>query len=98
MSYSEIDHGASPPHVSLPRDYNAAVDFVDRHVAQGRGDRVVFSDDRGRMSYGELASRVARAGNALRALGVEPEQRVALVMLDTVDFPALFWGAIKAGI
>jgi benzoate-CoA ligase family protein len=98
MSYSEIDHGAAPPRVAIPRDYNAAVDFVDRHVVEGRGDRVAFTDDRTSMTYAELAARVARAGNALRAAGAEPEQRVALVLLDTVDFPAMFWGAIKAGV
>ena len=38
-----------------------------------------------------------RAGNALRALGVRPEQRVLLLLTDTVRFPALFFGAIKIG-
>jgi len=26
------------------------------------------------------------------------EERIALVMLDTVDFPVAFWGALRAGI
>src|SRR5664279_3288013 len=38
-----------------------------------------------------------RAAGALKAMGVQPEQRVALVMLDGVDFPATFLGAIKLG-
>ena len=33
----------------------------------------------------------------LEALGVKRETRIAMLMLDTVDFPAVFWGAIKAG-
>ena len=40
---------------------------------------------------------MARTGNALCGLGVEPEQRVAMCMLDSVDFPSVFWGAVKAG-
>jgi benzoate-CoA ligase family protein len=83
--------------VTIPRDYNAAVDFVDRHVSEGRGSKVAFIDDRGPLSYAGLSEHVARAGNALRALGVGIEQRVALCMLDGVDFPSVFWGAIKAG-
>jgi len=83
--------------VTVPRDYNAAVDFVDRHVAEGRGAKVAFIDDRGSLTYAGLAKRTARAGNALRALGVHEEQRVAMCMLDTVDFPCVFWGAVKAG-
>ena len=41
--------------------------------------------------------QAARAGNALRALGLEIEQRVAMCMLDGRDFPTVFWGAIQAG-
>jgi 4-hydroxybenzoate-CoA ligase/benzoate-CoA ligase len=71
---------------------------VDRHVAEGRGARVAFRDDAGSLTYGELAERTARVAGALRALGVDTEQRVALCMLDTVDFPCVFWGAIRAGV
>jgi 4-hydroxybenzoate-CoA ligase/benzoate-CoA ligase len=83
---------------TLPREYNAATHFVDRHLAEGRSARRAFTDDARSLTYAELADGVARAGNALLALGVEPEQRVALCMLDSVDFPCVFWGAIKAGV
>ena len=76
---------------------NAAVELVDRHVVAGRGGRIAYVDADGACSYAQLAERVNRAGNALRALGVEAEQRVLLVMLDTVDFAAAFLGAIKVG-
>ena len=33
----------------------------------------------------------------LRDSGVEHEQRVALLLNDTVDYPVAFWGAIRAG-
>ncbi len=95
--FSRVDASHSPPRVTIPREYNAAVDFVDRHVAEGRGDKVAFVDDRGSLTYSGLHERVSRAGNALRALGCGIEQRVALCMLDGVDFPTVFWGAIKAG-
>jgi len=84
--------------ITLPRAYNAATHFVDRHVAEGRGERVAFRDDAGSLTYGQLAERTARVAGAIRALGVEPEQRVALCMLDSVDFPCVFWGAIRAGV
>ena len=70
--YSEVDLHGSPPRVTFPRRYNAAADLVDRHLAEGRGDRVAYRDDRGEYSYRELAERVNRAGNALLALGIQP--------------------------
>ncbi len=82
----------------VPREYNAAADFIDGNLAAGRADKCAVVDDHGAHSYGELAALVNRCGNALRALGIPSEARVAMVMPDTVRFPAVFWGAIKAGL
>ena len=86
------------PHIVIPRDYNAAVDLIERNLKAGRGAKIAYIDDRGRYSYADLAERADRVANALRALGLEPEQRVMMALLDGIDFPALFLGAIKAGI
>jgi benzoate-CoA ligase family protein len=40
---------------------------------------------------------VNRAGNALAALGVEAEHRVLLALDDSIEFAAVFWGAVKLG-
>jgi 4-hydroxybenzoate-CoA ligase len=80
------------------RDYNAAVDFVDRNVAEGRGHRTACIDPARNVTYAELRDSAARIGPMLARLGIEPENRIGLILLDTVDFPILFWGAIRAGI
>ena len=97
VDLSRIDRSASPPRVELPRSYNLAVDLLHRHEREGRGDRVAVIDDEGRYTYKELTERATRSAGALRDLGVEPEQRVALCMLDGVDFVAAFFGAIYLG-
>jgi benzoate-CoA ligase family protein len=86
-----------PRFLELPRRYNAATHFIDRHIAEGRGSKTAFIDDKGSYTYAELNARVNRAGNLLKSQGVKPEQRVLLAMLDTIDFPTMFWGAMKIG-
>src|SRR5580700_9983945 len=78
--------------------YNAASDLIDRNIAAGRGDKPAFIDRQRRLTYADLQRDTARVANYLRGLGLRREERVALVLLDTVDFPVLFLGAIRAGI
>ena len=97
---TQPDAGAnsiSEPLPALPRRYNAAAYFVDRHIAEGRGDKLALIDDEGSYTCAQLAERVNRAGNALKQLGVQPEHRVLLCLYDSIDFAALFYGAIKIG-
>src|SRR5262245_27999151 len=84
--------------MSYPRIYNAAVDMVDRNVAEGRGTKPAFIDPGETLTYGELQARCNRMANLAATYGLEREARVALLLLDTVDFPVAFWGAIKAGV
>ncbi len=84
---------------SLPQGYyNAALDLLDRNLAEGRADKLAVIDDRGSYTYGEVTARANRFANALTALGIEREQRILLCLLDSVDFPAAFLGAMKAGV
>src|SRR5436190_18456375 len=78
--------------------YNAAADLIERNLAAGRGAKPAFIDDRGQCSYAEIAGRVSRFAGVLRRLDVRPEQRILLCLLDTIDFPTAFLGAIKAGV
>ena len=77
---------------------NAAEYFVARHLREGRGDRVAFTDPWRSLTYAELDAASARFAAGLQRAGIERERRIALVMLDTVDFPIAFWGALRAGV
>ncbi|MCX7149598.1 MAG: AMP-binding protein, partial [Rhodocyclales bacterium] len=95
---STVDQGASPPRVSIPRNYNAAYDLIQRNLQAGRTGKIAYIDDHGSYSYGDLAERVNRFGNVLAGIGMEAENRVMLCLLDTIDFPTAFLGSIQAGI
>src|SRR6267142_1432650 len=78
--------------------YNAVTWLLDRNVDEGRGAKLAFTDTVSELTYGDLQKQSRRVANMLRRLGVRREERVAMIMLDTVDFPAVFLGAIRAGI
>ncbi|HEV2573199.1 MAG TPA: benzoate-CoA ligase family protein [Beijerinckiaceae bacterium] len=79
-------------------EYNAASDLVDRTVAAGFANKAAFIDPTRQITYRELQQRCNRFANGLHRLGIRREERIALITLDTVDMPVIFWGAIKAGI
>ena len=81
----------------LPEEFNAASYFVDRHIAEGRGDKVAIECGDRLVTYRQLFESVNQVGNALKKLGVRPEERVFLLLLDTPEFAASFFGAIKIG-
>jgi len=84
-------------HIDLPREFNAARHFVDRHLEEGRADKVAIECGEERVTYRQLLERVNRTGNALKKLGVRQEERLALLLLDTPEFGSSFFGAIKMG-
>jgi len=77
--------------------FNLATALVDSHVAAGRGDRPAIRSAGTTLTYADVALAMNRAGNALRSLGIEPEQRVALLLHDSLEFVAAFLGAVKIG-
>src|SRR5471030_460417 len=78
--------------------YNAATWLLDRNVDEGRADKLAFTDTVSELTYRGLQQQTRRVANLLRRLGVRREERVAMIMLDTTDFPIMFLGSIRAGI
>ena len=80
------------------RPYNAVSDFVDANVARGLGDKDRLHRSR---PFADLR-RAASAQHPLRQRACARsacahEERVALLLHDTVDYPVAFWGTIRAG-
>ena len=83
--------------LTLPDTFNVATAYVDANVAAGRGARTAFLYREQQITYQDVLDQVNRTGNALRALSLEVEQRVALLLLDCPEFVYSFFGAMKIG-
>ena len=80
---------------------NAAVYFVDRHIDEGRADKPAFIEVDGAkrsISYGDLAHQSALFAGALSRADIRRDERMAMIVLDQIEFPIAFWGALKAGV
>jgi benzoate-CoA ligase len=80
----------------IPEQFNAASWFVDRPAAE-HPERLAILGEPAAVTYGELAAMVNRVGNALRHSGVARGDRVLLVLRDSAEFIAAFFGALKMG-
>ena len=79
-------------------DGNAVDWFVDRHVREGDASGVAFEDPWRSLTRTALAEATRRFAGALAQSGIGRERRLVMLMLDTVDFPVVFWGALRAGV
>jgi benzoate-CoA ligase family protein len=81
----------------VPEEFNLASFLLDRHLAEGRGEKVALYYQDQTVTYGELAEKVNRLGNALRRLGVEQENRVMICLPDSPLFYVSYFAAMKIG-
>ncbi|MCP5365777.1 MAG: benzoate-CoA ligase family protein [Hyphomicrobiales bacterium] len=77
--------------------YNAAEDLIERNLEAGRAEKPAFIDVNGIHTYADVHRLSNKAANLLNSLDVRMEERVLLCLLDTIDFPTMFLGTIKAG-
>jgi len=85
------------PKAVVPDQFNVATAFLDRNVAEGRGSKTAIYFEGNSYTYAQIAELANRAGNGLLELGIDLEQRVALLLFDSPQFAAAFFGAIKMG-
>ena len=84
--------------LGIPEYFNAAGYLVDRHLFEGRGDKIAIECGDERVTYDQLVDRVNRCGNVLRGeYRVRAGERVMLLLLDGPAFFYAFFGAIKIG-
>ena len=83
--------------IEVPDRYNVTDAFVDRHIREGRGEKVAVTCGPRLLTYGEIADQINRAGNALLDIGIEEEQRVMLLLPDSPEFVVAYFAAMKIG-
>src|SRR5215469_4232236 len=86
-----------PREPAMTQLFNASEYLLDRRLAAGDGDRVAVTGPAGELSYTQLWDRVRRTAAGLRAAGVQPEQRILMVMSDSPHFVVVYLAAMRVG-
>jgi len=81
----------------LRADVNLAGYFLERNIAEGRGDRTALITAEGDVSYAQLLALTDRIGNVLLEAGVRREERVLLALADSLHFVAAWFAVQKIG-
>lgn len=83
--------------VTFPEQFNMSRYFLDHNIEEGRGDKtaVFYRDEK--YSYSDVQKMANRFGNALLELGIGMEDRVLLVLPDSIEFVAAWFGIAKIG-
>ncbi|HEX3337025.1 MAG TPA: benzoate-CoA ligase family protein [Jatrophihabitans sp.] len=77
--------------------FNACEYLLDRQVTGGMGDRLALTGAGGDYTYAQLRDRVVRTAAGLRALGLQPEQRLLMLMADSPEFVVVYLAAMRMG-
>ncbi len=86
-----------PLEFSIPEQFNLGSYFLDINLEEGRGERIALYCGERRCTYRELSRLTDRMGNVLKALGVEPENRVLLILEDSPEWAAAWLATMKVG-
>jgi acetyl-CoA synthetase len=81
---------------------NVAYNCLDRHVLEGRGDRVAYHwegepGDTRTVTYAELTTEVKKAANALAALGIGHGDRVAIYLPNIPEAVIAMLAVVRLG-
>src|ERR1051326_551232 len=83
--------------VSFPERFNMSDYFLYHNLEEGRENKACLYFEEQTWTYAEVARLSNRAGNALRELGAEIEDRVLIVLADCPEFVSTWFGAARIG-
>ncbi|RLA26516.1 MAG: benzoate-CoA ligase family protein [Gammaproteobacteria bacterium] len=84
-----------------PVNNNPALYFVDRHRSGETGLKAAFTEagENGRsLTYCDLAEQSDCIASLYDRHELQLADRAVMLLLDTIEFPIIFWGSLKAGV
>jgi benzoate-CoA ligase len=93
----EIPRDTKPPRIEIPPSFNITTALLDDNISRGRADKIAIYFQGQSLTYRDTQELVNKAGNIFKELGIEMENRVAILLPDSPELVATFFGAMKIG-
>ncbi|MEN3333070.1 MAG: hypothetical protein V7641_2435, partial [Blastocatellia bacterium] len=83
--------------ITFPEQFNMATYYLDDRIKEGRGNKVAVYYEDQQYTYADVQRMANRVGNVLLNLGIEMEDRVLMVLPDSIEFVATWFAIAKIG-
>ena len=80
------------------KNENASLYFVDSQKTNDKTAFIEYSEKKRTLSYSSLYNQSSKINELLIKNNIQREDRVALLMLDVIEFPVIFWGCLKSNV
>ena len=74
------------------------IDKYLKNNGQADGERIALSDSCSKLTWYQLNNRLNQIANTLIGLGIKPNQRIAVLARNSINYATLFLGGLRAGI
>lgn len=95
MTHSGHEFPAGYYKMDVPKTYNCTTTFLDRHIEEGKGDKIAIYYGQEEITYNEVYEKTNKLGNVLKSLNVERENRIFLILPDSPSLVYSILGAMK---
>lgn len=87
------------PHIdiSIPAQFNLTTYFLEDNLKKGRGDKVAIYYQDETYTFSDVCTLTNKVGNVLKDLGILVEDRVLLILQDSPEWVACWYGVMKIG-
>jgi benzoate-CoA ligase family protein len=83
--------------ITVPAEMNVCDLLLDENVRQGRGSKVAVVAGESQATYSDLVQQTARLASGLAQRGVRREERVLILLPDSVEFVVAYLGVMRLG-
>jgi 2-aminobenzoate-CoA ligase len=86
-----------PEELFVPEEFNLCESLLDKHILEGRGEQTAIYYNEDRITFNELSEKVNRLGSSLLSIGVAPQDRVGIKLVNQPEALILIFAVQKIG-